>query len=77
MGAPWISGIADIRSFAHELSVNVVENFKTVELYQRFWPWRPVSSPIFNFLFRVHSDKWLRHFSTAILKLILLMLAPV
>src|SRR5262245_58872252 len=49
MSALWISGIADIHSFAHELSLNVVENFKTVELYQRFWPWRPVSSPIFNF----------------------------
>jgi methyltransferase (TIGR00027 family) len=49
MGAPWISGIADIHSFARELSLNVVENFKTVELYQRFWPWRLVSSPIFNF----------------------------
>jgi len=49
MGAPWISGISDIQGFVRELSLNVVENFKSAELYQTYWPWRPMSSPIFEF----------------------------
>ena len=36
MGAPWLSGIRDIQSLARELSLNVVENFKTSELYQAY-----------------------------------------
>ena len=49
MGAPWISGISDIQGFAREFSLNVVEDFKTAELYETYWPWRVVSSAIFNF----------------------------
>jgi methyltransferase (TIGR00027 family) len=49
MGAPWISGISDIEGFARELSLNVAENFKTAQLYQTYWPWSVMASPIFNF----------------------------
>ena len=49
MGAPWLSGIRDIQSLARELSLNVVENFKTSELYQTYWLARPMTSPIFGF----------------------------
>lgn len=49
MGAPWLSGIRDVRSLAHEMSLNLVDNFKTSELYQMYWLGRPVTSPIFGF----------------------------
>jgi len=49
MGAPWLSGIRDIRILARELGLNLVENFKTSELYQTYWYGRPITSPIFNF----------------------------
>ena len=49
MGAPWLSGIRDIQSLARELSLNVVENFKTSELYRDVWLARPMTSPIFGF----------------------------
>jgi hypothetical protein len=49
MGAPWLSGIRDIRILARELSLNLVENFKTSELYQTYWYGRPITSPIFSF----------------------------
>jgi methyltransferase (TIGR00027 family) len=49
MGAPWLSGIRDIQSLARELSLHLVDNFKTSELYQMYWLGRPVTSPIFGF----------------------------
>jgi methyltransferase (TIGR00027 family) len=49
MGAPWISGISDIQGFARELSLTVVENFKTAQLYRTYWPWRVMASSIFHF----------------------------
>src|SRR6185295_15074001 len=49
MGAPWLSGIRDVQSLARELSLNLVENFKTSELYQTYWLGRPMTSPIFSF----------------------------
>jgi len=49
MGAPWLSGIRDIQSLARELSLSVVENFKTSELYQTYWLARPMTSAIFGF----------------------------
>jgi methyltransferase (TIGR00027 family) len=49
MGAPWLSGIPDIRGLADELSLNVVENFKTADLHQAYWMERSMTSPIFNF----------------------------
>ena len=49
MGAPWVSGIRDVRRLAHELGLNVIENFATAELYREYWPGRPMLSPIFNF----------------------------
>ena len=47
MGAPWVSGIDDIHSLARELSLHVVENMTTGELY-RTYRGRPASSPIFR-----------------------------
>jgi methyltransferase (TIGR00027 family) len=49
MGAPWLSGISDIQGLAHELSLSLVENFRTSELYRAYWSGRPMASPIFNF----------------------------
>ena len=34
MGAPWLSGIRDVHSLAREVSLLLVENFKTAELFQ-------------------------------------------
>ena len=47
MGAPWLSGIDDIESFACELGLRVLENFTTGQLYQRYRG-RKGSSPIFR-----------------------------
>jgi methyltransferase (TIGR00027 family) len=49
MGAPWRSGIRDIRTLAHELRLNVIENFRTADLHLNYWRGRPMRSPIFNF----------------------------
>ena len=45
MGAPWLSGIDDVYSFARELDLYVVENFTTGELYRKYRGW-PSSSPV-------------------------------
>jgi O-methyltransferase involved in polyketide biosynthesis len=49
MGAPWLSGIRDIQDLAHELSLTLMENFRTSELHRSYWSGRPMMSPIFNF----------------------------
>ena len=49
MGAPWVSGISDIYALAHEADLEVIENFRTAELYRTYWIGRPMTSPIFNF----------------------------
>jgi len=49
LGAPWLSGIADMRLFAEEMNLRVIENFKTAQLPQAYWPTGCLTSPIFNF----------------------------
>ena len=49
MGAPWLSGIRDIQALAREMSLNLVENFKTSELGHAYGISRPMTSPIFDF----------------------------
>jgi len=49
IGAPWLSGIRDIDGLARELGLNVVENYKTAELFQTYRLGRPMTSPIFDF----------------------------
>jgi methyltransferase (TIGR00027 family) len=49
MGAPWVSGISDIHTLAHEAGLEVAENFRTAELYRKYWTGRPMTSAIFNF----------------------------
>ena len=49
MGAPWLSGIRDIQSLACELSLDLIENFRTAELYRAHWLSRLMPSPIFDF----------------------------
>lgn len=49
MGAPWVSGIGDIQSFARELGLDLLENFETSELYRTYRGDRPIASPIFDF----------------------------
>jgi len=48
MGAPWLSGIADLNALAADLGLRVIENVKTSELHRRYWPGHPVTSPIFE-----------------------------
>ena len=49
MGAPWLSGIRDIKNLARELGFHLIENFRTSELYHAYWSGRPMTSPIFNY----------------------------
>ena len=42
-------GIRDIQSLAREMKLNLVENFKTLELCERYRIGRAVTSPIFAF----------------------------
>ena len=49
MGAPWLSGIRDIHSLARELSLNVIDNFRTSDLFRTYRSGRPMTSSIFNF----------------------------
>jgi len=49
MGAPWLSGIKDVRGLAQELGLDVVENFRMAELHQEYGVTRPMASPIFNY----------------------------
>jgi len=49
MGAPWLSGIRDIKNLTRELGLHLIENFKTSELYREYWSGRPMTSPIFNY----------------------------
>ena len=49
MGAPWVCGFHDIYTFAEEVDLRVVENFKTAELHENYWSGRPLASPIFQF----------------------------
>jgi methyltransferase (TIGR00027 family) len=48
MGAPWLSGIRDIRTFAADLRLTLIENFKTADLFRKYWLGRPMTSPIFT-----------------------------
>jgi O-methyltransferase involved in polyketide biosynthesis len=49
MGAPWVSGIRDIRHLAREMRLQIVDNFKTADLGRAYGLTRPVTSPIFGF----------------------------
>jgi methyltransferase (TIGR00027 family) len=49
MGAPWLSGIRDVERLASDLRLDVIENVKTAELFERYWLGRPMPSPIFTF----------------------------
>jgi methyltransferase (TIGR00027 family) len=49
MGAPWLSGIRDIQSFARDLGLDLLENFQTSELHRTYRHDRPIASPIFGF----------------------------
>jgi len=49
MGAPWLSGIKDVKGLAWDLGLDVVENFRMAELHQAYGVTRPMSSPIFNY----------------------------
>jgi methyltransferase (TIGR00027 family) len=49
MGAPWVSGIGDVHMLAREAGLKVVEDFRTAELYRKYWTGRPITSPIFDF----------------------------
>ena len=49
MGAPWLSGIKDVRSLASDLGLRLFENLKTAELHKAYRPGRQMTSRIFEF----------------------------
>jgi methyltransferase (TIGR00027 family) len=49
MGAPWLSGFADVRTLARDLGLTLVENVRTADLHRAYWSGRPMDSPIFEF----------------------------
>ncbi len=49
MGAPWLSGVSDIQSLAHDLGLGLTENFRMAELSRIYRPNRQVTSRIFDF----------------------------
>ncbi|MBD1832452.1 class I SAM-dependent methyltransferase [Cyanobacteria bacterium FACHB-472] len=51
MGAPWLTGFANIDNFAKKLNLKVSENFSTADLYKRYRPHSSLESNIFDFYF--------------------------
>lgn len=49
MGAPWRSGIRDVRALARELDLQVVDNVTTSELYRTHWSGRTMTSQILGY----------------------------
>ena len=49
MGAPWLSGIKDVKGLARDLGLDVVENFRIAEPHRQYGVTRPMASPIFNY----------------------------
>ena len=49
MGAPWVSGIRDIRRFAREVGLTVFENVQADQLYTIYRRRRRVRSPILHY----------------------------
>ena len=49
LGAPWLSGIKDVKGLARELGLDVIDNFRMAELHQEYGVARPMASPIFNY----------------------------
>ena len=49
MGAPWQSGIGDVRSLARQIGLKTLEDVRTAELFQSYWVGRPMTSEIFQF----------------------------
>jgi len=49
MGAPWLSGIRDIQSLAREMSLHLVDNFKTTDLHKIYRPGRPTTTQLFEY----------------------------
>jgi hypothetical protein len=48
MGAPWLSGIADIRSLVRDVGLTLVDNYRTAQLFT-IYRRRQIASPIFDF----------------------------
>jgi hypothetical protein len=53
MAAPWLSGICDIQSFASDVTLKVIENFKTATL-QEVLAGSPHNVRYFRQLFGLH-----------------------
>ena len=49
MGAPWITGIRNIRTLAKRLKLELLENVSTAELHRIHWPERPIDTGFFCF----------------------------
>lgn len=51
MGAPWLTGFADITELAESLNLQIVEHFSTAELSQKYCGDRALESNLFDFYF--------------------------
>ena len=49
MGAPWVTGIRDVRRLANEFGLNVLDNFKTTDLHKIYRPGRPTTTQLFEY----------------------------
>jgi methyltransferase (TIGR00027 family) len=50
-GAPWITGFKDMTCFARGLGLEVIEICSVAQLHDRYRPYTPLPSPIFEFYF--------------------------
>jgi O-methyltransferase involved in polyketide biosynthesis len=48
MGAPWITGINDVATFAKEAGLVVADNTTTAALHRAYWPGRPIATRMFD-----------------------------
>jgi len=49
MGARWLTGIGDVRQIANEFGLDVLDNFKTTDLYKVYRPGRATNTQLFEY----------------------------
>jgi hypothetical protein len=49
MGAPWVSGIRNVRGLADEMRLQVIDDFRTAELHRIYRVGRPMTTPLLTF----------------------------
>jgi methyltransferase (TIGR00027 family) len=51
LGAPWHAGFKNMENFLRSLGFDPIENLSTAELYQQYYPDRPLPSELLQFYF--------------------------